>query len=199
MRYSLRTTDTSSLPMILASWGGEDPLSRCIKSSQSCILGWEPFRAFLALSRPSASACEASRPLFTARLILSRSLLLLLRGIEWNVYPKDMTPRSMKPADLRTVGGRLKAARLAGGLTWKQMGYRLKLSAASMKAKEASKRAISTGELACWAKWGKCDVDWLVTGVGREPAQLSMVDHIKQDGTEHLRRRPTRLERCMAC
>jgi transcriptional regulator with XRE-family HTH domain len=110
-----------------------------------------------------------------------------------------MAPRSNKPADLRTVGGRLKAARLSARLSWKQMGYRLKLSAASMKAKECNQKAISTGELACWAKWGKCDVDWLVTGVGKAPPHLAMVDHIRLDGSTHLRRRPTELERCMAC
>lgn len=106
---------------------------------------------------------------------------------------------SKAPADLRTVGGRLKAARLSARLTWKQMGYRLKLSAGSMKAKETGKRAISTGELACWAKWGKCSVEWLVTGEGKAPPRLSEVDHIRPDGTTHLRRRPTELERCMAC
>jgi transcriptional regulator with XRE-family HTH domain len=109
-----------------------------------------------------------------------------------------MPARMNAPADLRTVSGRLKAARVLANLSWKQMGYRLGVKDQTCKAKEIGRRAITGAELAIWAKYTRCSVDWLVTGVGKEPAGLERIDHVRLDGTEHRKRRPSRLELCMA-
>lgn len=101
------------------------------------------------------------------------------------------------PPDLRTVRGRLRAARHSAGLSYKQMAWRLGLSVSSIKAKENGGRAIASNELEMWAQHTKCSLDWLVTGEGKAPPNLDKVDHTRMDGSEFKRRRPTELERCM--
>lgn len=108
-----------------------------------------------------------------------------------------MPARVSAPVDLRTLAGRLKAARVLRNLSHKQVAYRLHLSEESVKKKECGRRGIATDEIAAWAKAGKCSAEWLITGEGKEPPGLERIDHIKLDGTAHRRHRPTALERCM--
>lgn len=110
-----------------------------------------------------------------------------------------MPARVCKPVDLRTMSGRLRAARVLRNLGYNQVAYRLGLSEESVKKKEYGQRGISTDEIAAWAKFGRCSSEWLITGAGREPPGLERIDHIKLDGTAHRRHRPTVLERVMAC
>ena len=112
-------------------------------------------------------------------------------------FPGYAMARNTTP-DLRTVRGRLRAARNAAGLTHKQMAWRLGLSVHSSQSKEMGRVAIASNELAIWAKYTRCSVDWLVLGEGKPPPGLDRVDHVKQDGSMHRRHRPTELERVMA-
>jgi len=108
-----------------------------------------------------------------------------------------MPARVCKPVDLRTMAGRLKAARVLRNLSYKQVAYRLKLSVESVKKKEFGQRGIATDEIAAWAKNCKCSAEWLITGEGKAPPGLERIDHIRADGSEHRRHRPSALERCM--
>ncbi len=108
-----------------------------------------------------------------------------------------MPARVCAPVDLRSMSGRLKAARVLANLSWKQVAWRLHLGVDSVKKKEAGQRGIATDEIAAWAKAGKCSAEWLITGEGKAPPGLERIDHIRADGTLHRRRRMTELERVM--
>jgi transcriptional regulator with XRE-family HTH domain len=106
-------------------------------------------------------------------------------------------PANNVSADLRTHGGRLKAARLAAGLTHKQMAFRLKLSIESISDKERERKPISHEQLHAWSQHCDCSLEWLITGAGNGP-DLSSVDHVTMEGEVRLlRHRVTELERVM--
>ena len=95
-----------------------------------------------------------------------------------------MMPRSRTLPDLRTVAGRLKAARLAAGLTWKQMAYRVGYGMESMRSWEAGRRGMPYEALVLFASGCATSPKWVLTGEGHTPPHLDRIPHIDANGVE---------------
>jgi transcriptional regulator with XRE-family HTH domain len=87
--------------------------------------------------------------------------------------------------DTRELSGRLRLARYAANLSWKQLAFRTGYSEHSVKAWERGHRGIPASSLGTIAKHTHCSVDWLLTGEGEPPRGHERFAHIRLDGTRH--------------